>query len=137
MAHTVSIRQSLLRDLLLVILLLSGGILATTVFAARQTIEILSRAYMGKAIDATNARLAGFFAPVRRELRMLGAWGEAGLLDTDDPAALNRLLGAEPPAGPAAAAPSPDHLPDGGRRPRARVPAAAQRRALAQSHHAA
>ena len=92
MARKVSIRQSLLRDLLLVILLLSGGILATTFFAARQTIEVLSQAYMGKAIDATNARLEGFFAPVRRELRMLGAWGEAGLLDPDDPAALNRLL---------------------------------------------
>jgi serine phosphatase RsbU (regulator of sigma subunit) len=92
MTRTVSIRQSLLRDLLLVILLLSGGILATTVFAARQTTEVLSRAYMEKAIDATNARLEGFFAPVRRELRMLGAWGEAGLLDPDDPAALNRLL---------------------------------------------
>lgn len=92
MARTVSIRQSLLRDLLLVILLLSGGILASTVFAARQTVEALSRAYMGQAIEATNARLEGFFSPVRRELRMLGAWGEAGLLDTDDPAALNRLL---------------------------------------------
>jgi serine phosphatase RsbU (regulator of sigma subunit) len=92
MARTVSIRQSLLRDLLLVILLLSGGILAITVFAARQTTEVLSQAYMGKAIDATEARLEGFFGPVRRELRMLGAWGEAGLLDTDEPAALNRLL---------------------------------------------
>jgi len=92
MARTVSIRLSLLRDLLLVILLLSGGILATTFFAARQTIEVLSQAYMGKAIDATNARLEGFFAPVRRELSMLGAWGEAGLLDSDGPAALNRLL---------------------------------------------
>jgi serine phosphatase RsbU (regulator of sigma subunit) len=92
MTRTVSIRQSLLRDLLLVILLLSGGILATTIFAARQTIEVLSRAYMGQAIDATNARLEGFFGPVRRELRVLGAWGEAGGLDTNDPAALNRLL---------------------------------------------
>jgi len=91
-ARTVSIRQSLLRDLLLVILLLSGGILATTVFAARRTTEVLSQAYMGQAIEAIDAQLEGFFAPVQRELRMLGAWGEAGLLDTDDPAALNRLL---------------------------------------------
>ena len=92
MARAISIRQSLLRDLLLVILLLSGGILAITVFGTRQTIEVLSRAYMEKAIDSTNAQLEGFFAPVQRQLRMLGAWGEAGLLETDDPAALNRLL---------------------------------------------
>jgi serine phosphatase RsbU (regulator of sigma subunit) len=92
MARTVSIRQSLLRDFLLVLALLSGGILAITVFEARKTVEVLSQAYMGQAIDATSAQLEHFFAPVRRDLRMIGAWGEAGLLDIEDPAALNRLL---------------------------------------------
>jgi serine phosphatase RsbU (regulator of sigma subunit) len=91
-AREVSIRQSLLRNLLFVVLVLAGAILATTVFAAREITRLLSGAVIGQALDATHARLDGYFTPLDRQLSTLAAWGEAGLLDLQDPEALRRLL---------------------------------------------
>lgn len=92
MARPVSIRRTLLANLLLVVVLLSGGIFATSFLAARQTVQRFSRATTGQALAATTARLEGFFAPVDRALRVLGRGGERGLMTADDPDELDRIL---------------------------------------------
>ena len=92
MARSISIRQSLLRSLVLVILLLSGALLAATFLAARRTISLVSSSLITRTREATAAGLGEFFGPLRRDLLRLRGWGEAGLLDTGDPAQLNRLL---------------------------------------------
>ncbi len=91
MARSISIRQSLLRSLALVILLLSGALLAATFLAARRTISLVSRSVMTQTLEATAVRLDGFFEPGRRVLLTLQGWGEAGLLDGEQ-AELDRLL---------------------------------------------
>ncbi|MHC4448468.1 MAG: cache domain-containing protein [Planctomycetota bacterium] len=92
MPRTVSIRRSLLVNLIVVIALLGGAIMATTFFGARRAVRTLSRALIDRTIDQTEARLEHFFAPVITNLRMVRSWGEAGMIDTDDPAAINRRL---------------------------------------------
>jgi serine phosphatase RsbU (regulator of sigma subunit) len=90
--RSVSIRTGLLASLLLVILLLSGGILATTILGARQVVQTLSRSLLDQRLDEMEVRLRGFFEPAARVIRMAKAWGDAGLLDTDRPDALRVAL---------------------------------------------
>ena len=96
----ISIRQSLLRNVLLLTLLLSGAILATTLVVAERSIDTLSRAAMRAALAEVSGALQGFFEPVHDGLSVTSAWGRAGLLDLDDPQRLNRafepLLRAQP-----------------------------------------
>ena len=92
MPRTVSIRRSLLVNLIVVITLLGGAIMATTFFGARRAVRTLSRIIIERTIDQTEARLEHFFAPVITNLLMARSWGEAGMLDTDDAAAMNRRL---------------------------------------------
>jgi serine phosphatase RsbU (regulator of sigma subunit) len=92
MRRPVSIRRSLLRNLVLVILLLSGGILLTTILGARRAVRELSRSLTAQKLDESEQRLRRFFDPVARELQIARSWGEAGLLDPDELEQLGRLL---------------------------------------------
>ena len=92
MPRPVSIRQSLLRTLLLLVGLLGAGALAATLLASRQTVDALAGASMGQTLEAASARLDGFLGSVARELEILRDWGEDGLLALDDPRHLTRLL---------------------------------------------
>ncbi|NIP46742.1 MAG: hypothetical protein GWN21_09260, partial [Gammaproteobacteria bacterium] len=47
MARSTSIRQGLLRSLLLIVVLVGGGIIAVSVYAARQMLESLAREVIG------------------------------------------------------------------------------------------
>jgi serine phosphatase RsbU (regulator of sigma subunit) len=92
MAKSVTIRKSLLLNLLLVILLLSGSIMVTTFLASRQTVRKLSSSLISQSIHQTEIELKRFFEPVTGELLLLQSWGEIGLLDTDNPDRLNPIL---------------------------------------------
>ena len=92
MARSVSIRRSLLVNLVLVIVLLSAAIIATTVFASRRVVRTLSEALITRTIDQAEARLEQFFAPVVGGLAVARSWGESGLLDLEQPDDLNALL---------------------------------------------
>jgi serine phosphatase RsbU (regulator of sigma subunit) len=83
MARSVSIRWSLLASISILIVLLSGAILGTTVFGERRTVETLSRSLIAQTIDQTVERLQRFFDPVTAGLLLLRSWGEAGLLSAD------------------------------------------------------
>lgn len=79
-------------NLLLVILLLSGAIMATTFLGSRQTLRALSNALIKQTIDQTEIQLKSFFEPVAGELLLLRSWGQIGLLNTDNPDKLNPIL---------------------------------------------
>jgi serine phosphatase RsbU (regulator of sigma subunit) len=90
--RAVSIRRSLLVRVSLLIVLLSGAILATMLAGERQAVHSLSRSLIAQSIEQTVERLQRFFDPVVAGLALLRSWGEAGLLEDGDPAALHRLL---------------------------------------------
>ena len=90
--RSVSIYQSLLGNLALVIVLLSGAIMALTFIGSQQTVERLSGAILRETIRLIELELRQFFEPVLRNLGLVYAWDEAGVLDRDDAAAMNRVL---------------------------------------------
>ena len=90
--RSVSIYQSLLGNLALVIVLLSGAIMALTFIGSKETIERLSRVILRETIRQIELELRYFFEPVIRDLGVIHAWDESGLLDGDDAAAMNRML---------------------------------------------
>jgi serine phosphatase RsbU (regulator of sigma subunit) len=92
MVRSVSIYQSLLGNLALVIVLLSGAIMALTFIGSRATVERLSGVILRETIGQTEGELRHFFEPVIRDLGVMRAWGESGLLDREDAGAMNRLL---------------------------------------------
>jgi serine phosphatase RsbU (regulator of sigma subunit) len=92
MARSTSIRQGLLRNLLLVIVLVGGSIIAVSIYAARHMLETLAREVIGSNLTVTEVELERFFGPVSAALRTAAGWGNEGLLDDDRPAKLNPLF---------------------------------------------
>ena len=93
MTRTVPIRRSLLGNLVLIVLLLGGAILALTYLGSQRAVRRFSQSLIEQTMERVEAQLDGFFDPVVRQLFYLRQWSEAGLLDLDDdPAALDLLL---------------------------------------------
>jgi serine phosphatase RsbU (regulator of sigma subunit) len=91
-ARTVSIRRSLLTNLVVVVLLLGGTIAALTFLSGRRALRRFSTSLIGETLEHTESRLGGFFDPVTRQLHILQAWADAGLLEGADPDRLNLAL---------------------------------------------
>lgn len=89
---TVSIRMSLLRNLVGVIIVLAGAILATTMFSARSAVGEFSRSVTNVSIELTENRLREFFEPVTQQLLVTREWGKDGMLNPDDVPGLCHLL---------------------------------------------
>ena len=92
MGRPVSIRRSLLVNLLSIVLLLSVSILVIIVVSSQKILASLSQSIIDQSINTIEAQLQGFFDPVISELRIALAWGDAGLLNLQEPKRLNRLL---------------------------------------------
>ncbi len=92
MGESTSIRNSLLRDLVIVILLLGGGIFAATFIGAASAVRTLSRGVIDQAFRETALELRGFFNPVSRGLHLAREWGVSGLLDVSRPKEMNQLF---------------------------------------------
>jgi serine phosphatase RsbU (regulator of sigma subunit) len=92
MARSVSIRRSLLGSVAALIVLLGGAIIVTTFLGERHMVRTLSRALIVQTLEQTVERLHGYFDPVERALLLLRAWIASGLVDLEDPVALNRVL---------------------------------------------
>ena len=85
MNGSVSIRRSLLGNLIVMIVLLSVAIQGSMFLAARRIVRTLSAALIEQTLDQTEAQLRGFFDPVAANLEVMQAWGEAGLLVDENP----------------------------------------------------
>jgi len=90
--RTVAIRWSLFRNLVLLVVLVVGAVLLTTLVTARQHAETVSRSLIERTLDHSHSAVDDFFAPVVSSLRMARRWTELGLVDVEDPAAFNRLF---------------------------------------------
>jgi serine phosphatase RsbU (regulator of sigma subunit) len=90
MSKSVSIRRSLLLNLLMIIALLSSAIMATTFMGSRTAVEKLSGALISQTIDNVESRLQRFFDPVINVLHLARAWGKEGLLKDKDRISLNK-----------------------------------------------
>ena len=92
MARSVSIRRSLARNLVVLVLLLSGSIFGVTVAARQHMLVAMSQVVTRQTLDQTQAQLEQFFNPVAEQLLLARSWGEAGLLDLDTPEQMTVLL---------------------------------------------
>ena len=90
--HRLSIRRSLVLNLVGVILLLSGAILLTMVLGARSAIRSLSAVVIAQIMDKTEGELRRFFDPVTRDLLETKMLAERGMLDIEDAEDLRRQL---------------------------------------------
>ncbi len=75
---------------ILLIVFLTGSILLTTVYTGQRIAELTSRALIDRALDRTESDLRRFFDPVQRSLLVARRLIRSGVLDLDDPRALNR-----------------------------------------------
>ena len=91
-SRSVSIYLSLLGNLALVIVLLSGAIMALTFVGSQRTVERLSGLILRETTAQIELKLRHFFDPVIQDLDLVRAWDDSGLIDLDDAPALNRLL---------------------------------------------
>jgi serine phosphatase RsbU (regulator of sigma subunit) len=92
MKRPVSIRRSLLWNLLVMIVLLTGAIMGMTVLVARHAAETLSRSLITQTLDRSEGELERFFNPVAAGLGIVESWSRAGLLDLDDPQRIRGLF---------------------------------------------
>lgn len=92
MAKSVSIRRSLLTNLVIIVLLLSGATMLTMIVGAQMAVRLLSSQVISQAVDQTEGKLHSFFKPIADQLLLVQSWGEKGLLDLEKPADLTPLL---------------------------------------------
>ena len=90
--RTISIRQSLSRNMLVMIALLSGAILLSTIYTASSIRSSASRNLIERAMSRAESELTGFFTPIQRILLLSRRWAESGLIDPNDNASLNVLF---------------------------------------------
>lgn len=87
-----TIRESLLRNLLLLIVLTTGSILVVIAVAGTRTVRDLSASLIEKTADRTEAELVRFFGTVTAVLNISKGWADQGLLDPAAPESLNGLF---------------------------------------------
>ena len=92
MAPTISIRRSLLTNLIPIVLLLGIGIFAMMALSTRRAVQELSGSLIQQASLRTEVKLQGFFGPVNRQVEAIRMWGEFGLLSLAGPDELRALL---------------------------------------------
>ena len=81
-----------MRNLVLLIVAIAGGILVLTVAESIEAVEDLSRSLVRRSTDQVQSELEGFFDPVRRQLETMSDWGRAGLLTPIGPERLTPLM---------------------------------------------
>ncbi|MBW2267359.1 MAG: hypothetical protein JRH16_02190 [Deltaproteobacteria bacterium] len=90
--RSITIRRSLIRNLCLLIIVLTGAILLTTVITAERIRSSMSEALIERAMGQVEADVAGFLMPVERSLLLSRDLLENGVLDIDAGDGLNRVF---------------------------------------------
>ena len=88
----VSFRSSLLRNLILLILLLSSATLTISYFGAQRAMRFLCKDLVVSRTERLESELRRFFEPVPLQLALIEDWVQQGLLEDFEPATLNPLL---------------------------------------------
>ena len=92
MARTVSIRRSLLVNIVGVIIALSATIIVVSAVGSHRAVRRLSGSVITRTTEQVRQRLRNFFDPVSGGLQMARSWGREGLLDLDQPKRLGAQL---------------------------------------------
>ncbi|UCD22955.1 MAG: protein kinase [Gemmatimonadota bacterium] len=87
-----AIGRSLLRNIVLLILVAGGAVLAVVLFEAYRAVETLSASLIDRAADQTEAELQRFFEPVGQNISVAAEWGATGTLDPNDIDQLNSIF---------------------------------------------
>ncbi|MEJ2317280.1 MAG: adenylate/guanylate cyclase domain-containing protein [Gammaproteobacteria bacterium] len=88
----ISIRWSIMRNILLLLVFTGGTIFAVSYRAYSKAVEELSAEVVERFADQTRVHLEGFFHPVRNMLLTARDWGKEGLLDAHKVESLNRIF---------------------------------------------
>ncbi len=91
-SRPITIRQSMLRSLALLIALTSGTILVATWILGAAAVEDLSTSLIERTASRTETELDRFFGTVQANVRIGIDWAEAGILDPADHEAMNTLF---------------------------------------------
>jgi serine phosphatase RsbU (regulator of sigma subunit) len=92
MSGSVSIRRSLLSNLVLVVALLGMTILVVRFFGTQRSLRRTSEALMTQALERVDLMLDGFFDPIVWQLEIVRDWSRTGAIDLDRPEELDRIL---------------------------------------------
>ncbi|MBN2377346.1 MAG: SpoIIE family protein phosphatase [Sedimentisphaerales bacterium] len=92
MAKSISIRRSLLKNLILIILLLSGAIMAIMIIRIQTAVRYLSQVIISQTIDQSESRLNRFFEPISENINIVKSWCENGAIDLDHPDSFRRYF---------------------------------------------
>ena len=92
MVRPVSIRRSLLVNLVGVIIGLSAMIIVVSAVGSRRAVSRLSGSVITRTTAEVQQRLRNFFDPVVGGLQIVRSWGRAGLLELDRPERLAAQL---------------------------------------------
>ncbi len=100
MKRPVSIRASLLRNLIVMLAVIGIAIVVTATLGSRRAVSVFSEALVSRSIETVASRLDGFFAGPSRQLLLLRRQAQEGLLSPPGGAAFadasrdlrNRLL---------------------------------------------
>jgi serine phosphatase RsbU (regulator of sigma subunit) len=84
-SRSVSIRRSLLTNLIVVVVLLGLGILAMSLLSGRRALSRFSQSLITQTLHRTDVQLHNFFDPAARQLGTMRSWAEAGMLDFENP----------------------------------------------------
>jgi adenylate cyclase len=91
--HPITIRYSLARNLMLMVLLTSGAILVVTYVWSTRVVAELSAELISQRIDQTEQALQKFFLPMENGLLLFRDWGRAGILEEVAAAEISRSRG--------------------------------------------
>ena len=88
----VTIRRSLIRNLVLLIVATVAAVLALTLVQSMRAVEELSQSLVHRSTVQVHTELDGFFAPVTAQLHMMADWGTAGQLTPITPPEITPLV---------------------------------------------
>ena len=80
-----NIKRRLLRDILLILFMVSGSIFAIVLIQGIRTQHDISTAIISEANRNVAKHFHSYTEPLNNLMRLLAKWGEAGLLQLDDP----------------------------------------------------
>ena len=90
--QTFTIRNSLIRSLILLVLVIGGGFLVMTILGARHAVRELSASLIASTAARIETGLIAFFEPVVEDLLVARDWGSTPYFDHERTERLNALF---------------------------------------------